>query len=92
MVQASIRKIIANGDQTWLRSRAIVITFEEAWPLAQDLVITKDQQSKENALLRVSRSTKQKDAAGLGALAFAFHEGDKSMLDIVPSKRNLQLT
>lgn len=91
IVEAAIRNIIALGDRAWLRSRAVVITFEESWPLAQSLVLTKDQQTKETALLRVSHATKQKDAAGLGALAFAFHKGDQSMLDLVPSQRVLRV-
>ncbi len=91
IVHLTILKLMANGDKSWLRSRAVVITFEESWPLAQDLSIAKDLLSKETALLMVSRAKKQKDAAGLGALAFAFHEGDKSMLDIVPSRRSLIL-
>ncbi len=91
IVQATISNIITLGDRAWLRSRAVVITFEESWPLAQSLALTKDQQTKETALLRVSHATKQKDAAGLGALAFAYHEGDRSMLDIVLSKHALQI-
>jgi hypothetical protein len=86
VVKETIRNLIALGDQTWLRSRAAVITFEESWPLAQYLVLTREHQTKEDALLRVSHATKQKDAAGLGALAFALHEGDHSMMDFVPSK------
>lgn len=91
IVEAAVRKLMFLGDQAWLRSRTVVITFEESWPLAQNLVLTKDQQTKELALLRVTHATKQKDAAGLGALAFAFHEGDRSMLDLVPSKLALRI-
>lgn len=91
VVRATVRSIMALKDRAWLRSRAVVITFEEAWPLAQGLVLTTDQRTREVALLRVSRATKQKDAAGLGALAFAFHEGDQSMLDVVPSDKALHI-
>lgn len=91
VVSNAIGRIVDLGDQAWLRSRTAVITFEEAWPLAQDLELTKDQESKTSALLRVTRSTKQKDAAGLGALSFAFHEGEQSMLDLVPSTRALRI-
>lgn len=91
IVEAAIHKLIALGDRAWLRSRTVVITFEESWPLAQSLALTKDQHTKQAALLRVSHSAKQKDAAGLGALAFAFHEGDQSMLNLVPSKLALQV-
>jgi hypothetical protein len=91
VVNATVRAILALGDRAWLRSRSIVITFEESWPLAESLVLTRDPQSRAAALLHVCRSAKQKDAAGLGALAFAFHEGDQSMLDLVPSERDLRI-
>jgi len=91
VVEATARCLLALGDKTWLRSRAVVITFEEAWPLAQSLRITQDHETKIIALLSAARSAKQKDAAGLGALAFAFHEGDKSMEDVVPSRRDLRI-
>ena len=91
MVESAARCLLAAGDKTWLRSRAVVITFEETWPLARSLRITKDHETKITALLQAARSTKQKDAAGLGALAFALHEGDRSMEDIVPSERDLRI-
>jgi hypothetical protein len=36
-------------------------------------------------------AAKQKDAAGLGALAYVYHEGDRSMLDCVPEQYTLRL-
>ena len=73
---AAVHNLLTLGDQAWLRSRAVVITFEESWPLALGLTLTRDPISKVDALLRVSHAVKQKDAAGMGALAFALHEGD----------------
>lgn len=73
------------GDRTWLKSRAVVITFEECWPMAQYISLNKDFDSKLTPLLRVASITKQKDAAGMGALAYAFSEGDRSMLGAVPN-------
>jgi hypothetical protein len=78
------------GDKTWLRSRAIVITFEECWLLASSLSIKPELASKRNAIVKVTRSIKQKDAAGLGALAYAYREGDRSMLDCVPDEQLLR--
>lgn len=72
------------GDRAWLRSRAVVITFEECWPRAADLAVTAEYASREAALVAVTLSVKNKDAAGLGALAWAYHEGDRSMVDLVP--------
>jgi len=91
VVERAVAQLDAIGDKTWLRSRAIVITFEECWPLAASLVITPELSSKLNALLSVTRSEKQKDAAGLGALAHAYRGGDRSVLDFVPDQRALKI-
>jgi hypothetical protein len=80
-----------SGDRTWLRSRAIVITFEECWPLATSLSINPGLSSKLAALTSVARATKQKDAAGLGALAHAYHEGDKAIAECVPDRRHVKI-
>jgi hypothetical protein len=39
----------------------------------------------------VTNVAKQKDAAGLGALAHAYHEGDRTMLASVPDERMLKI-
>lgn len=74
------RRIYESDDKTWVRSRVAVITFEECWPLAHLLTLEKGLMSKIDALVRVAKAVKQKDAAGLGAMAYAFHEGDMSTL------------
>lgn len=79
-VEKVARRLYETGDRTWLRSRAAVITFEECWPLAGLLFLERGAESKVDALMRVARAVKQKDAAGLGAMAYAFHEGDTSTL------------
>jgi hypothetical protein len=91
VVDLALARLDRSGDKTWLRSRAIVITFEECWPLAASLSIDRDLSSKRNALLGVAKAAKQKDAAGLGALAHAYREGDQSMLDCVPDRYTLRI-
>ena len=91
LVEAAVTWLDRNGDGTWLRSRTVIITFEECWPLAATLMIERDLVSKRKALSRATRSAKQKDAAGLGALAYAYHEGDQSMVDSVPDVRALKI-
>jgi len=91
VVENAVGRLNLSGDKVWLRSRAVVITFEECWPLAASLSLSKDEGSKLRALLNVCRAVKQKDAAGLGALSYAYHEGDQSMLDIVPEQRSLRI-
>ncbi len=91
VVELTARRLNDAGDRTWLRSRAVVITFEECWPLAERLSLTKEPETRRRALVEVAKSVKQKDAAGLGALAYAYHEGDASMLDVVPSDWALRM-
>jgi hypothetical protein len=91
IVELALARLDLSGDKTWLRSRAIVITFEECWPLAASLSIDRELSSKRTALLSVTNAAKQKDAAGLGALAHAYQEGDQSMLDCVPDRYMLRI-
>jgi hypothetical protein len=91
LVERVATRLNAIGDTAWLRSRAVVITCEECWPLAGSLSINRDLKSKLEILLRVTTAPKQKNAAGLGALAYAYSEGDKSMCDVVPELRTLKI-
>lgn len=91
IVELALARLDRSGDKTWLRSRAVVITFEECWPLAASLSIDRELSSKRTALLSVTEAAKQKDAAGLGALAHAYQEGDQSMADCVPDRRVLRI-
>ncbi len=79
------------GDSTWLRSRAVVITFEECWPLGGSISIDRGLSSKLAVLIAATGAAKDKDAAGLGALAHAYREGDRSMVNSVPEKRMLKI-
>jgi hypothetical protein len=89
VVEGALNHLYREGDRTGIRSRTIVITFEECWPLASALAIDKSISSKMDILAKVARSFKQKDASGLGALAWAYHEGDRSMVDLVPDPKLL---
>ncbi len=68
-------------DRSWLRSRTVVITYEECWPLAAELVLDVSFPSKLIAIKRVALAKKDKSAAGLGTLAHALSEGDSSVLN-----------
>lgn len=58
--------------------------------MAERLALNRDVTSKIDILLLVTHALKQKDAAGLGALAYAYHEGDKSMISWLADERPLQ--
>ncbi|MFO8145169.1 MAG: hypothetical protein R6T89_05535 [Candidatus Syntrophosphaera sp.] len=71
------------GDKSWLKNRTAIITYEECWPLAQDLSDVVDMVDISEHLKKVSRSIKNKDAAGLGSLAYEYHQGSREVLDFV---------
>jgi hypothetical protein len=79
------------GERNWYRNRCAVITFEECWPLGGYLRFNRRFHSKVAALIRVARSTKAKDASGLGLLGYALHEGDQSVLGGDALDRHLKI-
>ena len=62
-------------------SLTAIITFEECWPLGAQLIFNKQFHSKVAALIHAARATKARGAAGLGYLAQALSEGDRSVLE-----------
>jgi hypothetical protein len=68
------------GDNDWIRMRTATITFEECWPLGNNLHLAVDFKGNLNALICVAKAIKVKDAAGLGVLAYTLSEGDSSVL------------
>lgn len=70
-----------SGDRSWLKRRTGVIVFEECWPAAASYLLSGSIGEIAGTLACVARCVKFKDAAGLGSLAFALHEGDLSVLD-----------
>ena len=91
LVELVARRLYQVGDRTWLRSRAAVITFEECWPLAESLALERGEESKARALIQVANAEKHKDAAGLGALAYAHHEGDTTVAQAVQDLRSVRI-
>jgi len=67
-------------EKGWVKERAAAITFEECWPLGTELVFNKRYHSKVAAMVKVARSAKVKDAAGLGSLGSALAKGDRSVI------------
>jgi hypothetical protein len=79
LVNDVARILYEKGQSSWLRSRAVVITFEECWPLGLQLDLSPAVSTKIGALCKVATTIKNKDAAGLGTLAHALSEGDKTV-------------
>ncbi len=88
------RKIVSHlsevGDANWLKMRTAVITFEECWPLGNNLQQTNNLIGIKDTLAYVSKAVKIKDAAGLGVLAYAHSEGDISMLSGTFEDKHIQ--
>jgi hypothetical protein len=72
---------LGSREKNWFRTRAAIITFEECWPLGAELMFNRQFHSKVAALIKVTECAKARDATGLGYLAYALFEGDRSMLD-----------
>lgn len=64
----------------WVRSRLAVLTFEEAWPYGLKVSFGRSESEILGHLITLCSVKKNKDAAGLGSLAFAFSEGDSTVL------------
>jgi hypothetical protein len=72
---------LGSKRKNWFASHAAIITFEECWPLGTELIFNQKFHSKLAALIKVARAVKARDAAGLGYLAFALSDGDRSVLN-----------
>lgn len=81
MVKEVVLHLHQIDDRSWLKQRTGVITFEECWPLGVNLKYPMNTPNDVLSQLEsVARTVKVKDAAGLGALAYAYSEGDFSTL------------
>ncbi len=80
LTTSSFLESLGSKDKNWYRSQTAIITFEECWPLGTELIFNKKFHSKVAALIQVTRATKARDATGLGYLAYAFSQGDDTVL------------
>ncbi len=78
-------------EKNWYRTRTAIITFEECWPLGNELIFNRKFHSKVAALIRVTRTMKSRDASGLGYLAHALIEGDASVLTHSADDRHIKI-
>jgi hypothetical protein len=78
IAQRAFVKLNGMGDGAWLMTRIGVIAFEECWGSA---VVLNGERDFLWLIEFLSNVEKQKDAAGLGSLAYGLVEGDFSALD-----------
>ena len=82
---------LGSREKNWYRTRTAIITFEECWPLGSELLFNRKFHSKVAALIKVTRSVKFRDAAGLGYLASALFEGDTAVLNGTSDDKHIKL-
>lgn len=80
LTKKAISFIIKNNDFDWLRKRLAVVTFEECWPYGIYVSYEKDEEIISKHYLKIASAIKNKNAAGLGSLAYAFSRGDTTVL------------
>jgi hypothetical protein len=68
------------NDFKWIRSRLAVFTFEEVWPYGQCITFERSEAKTLHHIIALCSAQKNKDAAGLGALGYAYSEGDNTTL------------
>jgi hypothetical protein len=74
----------------WFETRAAVIVFAECWPLGAELSFTKGIHSKVAALASLAAAQKNRDATGLGFLAYVLDKGDAGALEESPGEKPLR--
>lgn len=83
--------LFQNNDFEWIRKRLAVITFEECWSYGLNVSYESDANTILNHYLKIARAVKNKNAAGLGSLAYALSEGDNSVLRDEASNRPIRI-
>lgn len=76
-----INLLVENNDLVWLKKRFFTILFEECWHVSHEISINNSYQSMLDSYIKICNTYKNKDAAGLGILAYQLSEGDESVLN-----------
>jgi len=79
LTKKAIEFIIQDNDFDWMRKRLAVMTFEECWTYGLDVSYEKDEKIISSHYLKLVNTVKNKNAAGLGSLAYVLSEGDDSV-------------
>lgn len=72
--------LILNNQGIWLKNRLGTITFEESWGYTSKISFNKNERNLITQYKELCALSKNKNAAGLGSLAYEFSKGDKSVL------------
>ena len=81
LVECTAAHLFDINDKSWLRQRTAVITFEECWQIAVSWNYSPELVDIIDHLSSAAKVVKNKQAAGLGSLAYALTQDDRSVLD-----------
>jgi len=80
VVEKTVINLIQKGELNWLRNRLGVVACEESWASISRLKFSLSENLLIEQYKDLSRSSKNKDAAGLGSLAFELSRGVETVL------------
>lgn len=80
VVEKAVVHLIQKGEITWLKNRLGVIAFEESWAYTSRLQFTTSEDSLIKQYIDIAKSSKNKNAAGLGSLAYELSKGTETVL------------
>lgn len=86
LVETVARQLAEHGDSKWLNIRAGIIALEECWTLT-----SKIETHTIDLLKATSRCKKNKDAAGLGSLGYAYSIGEYPHLSYSVEDRPIRI-
>lgn len=75
VAEKAVIHLIQKGETAWLKNRLGVIAFEETWAYVSRLQFTTNEDSLIKQYVSLAKSSKNKNAAGLGSLAYEFSRG-----------------
>lgn len=79
LTKKTIAYILKIHDFQWMRKRLPVITFEECWPYGLKVAFDNNKNIIIKHYLNLAKTSKNKNASGLGSLAYALSQGDESV-------------
>lgn len=91
MARHAVAYLIHDNDFDWMRKRLAVLTFEECWTYGLEVSYEKNEQIISNHIFKLVGTVKNKNAAGLGSLAYVLSEGDKSVFDGSSGDRDIKI-
>ena len=79
LTKKAMAYLIKNDDFDWMRKRLAVMTFEECWTYGYNVSYENDQDIIIKHYLNLVTTAKNRNAAGLGSLAYVLSEKDESV-------------